>query len=33
MGQKNPPVNPKYLNFINLKIYDIKIILWTILKI
>ncbi|WP_415302758.1 hypothetical protein ABXT48_05415 [Candidatus Pelagibacter sp. Uisw_101] len=32
-GYNNPPVNPKSVDFINLKIYNVKIILWTKLKI
>ena len=33
LGHNNPPVIIKSIDFINLKIYNIKIILWTKIKI
>jgi len=33
LGHNNPPKGIKSINFINLKIYNIKIILWTKIKI
>jgi len=33
LGHNNPPVNPKNINFINLKIYNIKMIKWIKIKI
>jgi len=33
LGHNNPIVNPKSINFINLKIYTIKMIKWIKIKI
>ena len=33
LGHNNPPVNPESIDFINLKIYTIKIIKWIKIKI
>jgi len=33
LGHNNPPVNINSIDFINLKIYNIKLILWKKIKV